>query len=144
MVAVLAGAEAVRIKVPGAPATAKAEVCCTAATTIWADEVALVPPRLEQVSPKVYVPGVVRLLDVVNEPPLGETVVPAHAPLAVQEVAFEDVQLRVADVPGVIVTGLVPPFTSRVAVTCCCGATTIRTDEAGLVPPGPEHVRVNV
>jgi hypothetical protein len=86
---------------------------------------------------------VVRLLDVENEPPLGETAVPAHAPLAVHEVALEGVQLRVTGVPGVIVTGPAPPFTSRVAVSCS-GVTTIWTDEAELVPPGPEHVRVNV
>jgi hypothetical protein len=81
-------------------------------------------------------------LDVESEPPLGETAVPAQAPSAVQEVAFEDVQLRVAGVPGAIVTGPAPPFTSKVAVSC--EATTTWTDEAGLVPPGPEHVRAKV
>jgi hypothetical protein len=65
---------------------------------------------------------------------------PLQAPAAEHELAFVDVQLRVAVSPAAMVSGVAVSVTVGVAGVL----TSIFTEAGGLVPPFPEHTSVNV
>lgn len=98
-------------------------------TAIVVDRV-VVPPPPVHASVKVLVV----LSGAVGALPAGGFV-PPHAPDASQLVALVDDQVRVADVPALIVAGV------ALIVTVGGGGVTVTTAVCAAVPPGPVQVR---
>jgi hypothetical protein len=94
------------------------------------------PPGPAQVSVNVFV-GAVRA-PVLADPDVG--LLPVHAPLAIQEVASVDDQLRVLEALLGTLDGLADKLTVGFGVTAC----TVTVAERDTLPPGPEHVSVYV